>query len=114
MIERIEMVTGTEWVEALCCARNVCEYMLYGSFVHDSARHCAEHVPTSQTHCLSFAAAAPDRATIEATLRTAREDEVACSTAGLAATSIDRLSAVLTAPADGAMQPAAASLSPAG
>jgi len=112
MIERIEMVTGTEWVEALCCARNVCEYMLYGSFVHDSARHCAEHVPTSQTHCLSFAAAAPDRATIEATLRTAPEDEVACSTAGLAATSIDKLSAVLAAQAEQEARVAPAAVSP--
>jgi Family of unknown function (DUF6492) len=114
MVERIEMVTGTEWVEALCCARNVCEHMLYGSFVHDSVRHCAEHVPTSETHCLRFATAAPDRATIEATLHTAREDEVACSTAGLAATSIDLLGTVLAAQPDREMPVPQASLSPAG
>jgi len=99
MIQRIETVTGVEWVEALCRARNICEHELYGSFVHDSASHRLEHVSTSQTRTLSFAAPAPDRATIEATLRTAREDDVACSTAGLAASSIDLLGKVLAADA---------------
>jgi Family of unknown function (DUF6492) len=103
MVERIETVTGVEWVEALCRARYVSEYMLYGAFVHDSPRHRSDHVPTSSTHCLSFARPAPDRATIEATLRTAREDDVACSTAGLAASSIDVLGAVLAAGAEHAV-----------
>jgi hypothetical protein len=97
MIERIETVTGVEWVEALCQARNACEYMLYGCFVQDSARHRSEHVSTSHAPCLRFGLPAPDRATIEATLRTASVSEVACSAAGLAATSVDNLSAVLTA-----------------
>ena len=111
MIDRIEMVTGIEWVEALCSTRNICEYALYGSFVQDSARHRAEHVSTSHTRCLSFVASAPDRATIEATLRTAREDDVACSTAGLAATSIDRLGRVLAEQAEQETRVAPASVS---
>jgi hypothetical protein len=97
MIERIEAVTGVEWVEALCQARNACEYMLYGCFVQDSARHRSEHVSTSHAPCLRFGLPAPDRATIEATLRTASVSDVACSAAGLTATSVDNLSAVLTA-----------------
>src|SRR5689334_14450975 len=97
MIERIETVTGVEWVEALCHARNVCEYMLYGCFVQDSPRHRSEHVTTSHTRCLSFGLPAPDRATIEATLRTADDSDVACSAAGLTATSVANLSIVLTA-----------------
>jgi len=112
MIERIEAVTGVEWVEALCRARNICEHALYGSFVHDSARHGPEHVSTSQTRCLSFAVSAPDRATIEATLRTAGEDDVACSTAGLAASSIHALGAVLAARGEGETAVAQGSLSP--
>jgi uncharacterized protein DUF6492 len=112
MIERIETVTGVEWVEALCRARNVCEHVLYGSFVHDSARHRLEHVSTPHTRSLSFAAPAPDRATIEATLRTARDGDVACSTAGLAMSSIDILRAMLAA-RDGDTESAKASLSPA-
>jgi len=114
MIERIETVTGVEWVEALCRARNICEHALYGSFVHDSADHGPEHVSTSRTRCLSFAASAPDRATIEATLRAAGEADVACSAAGLSASSIDVLGAVLAARAAEAMRAAQASLSPAG
>jgi len=104
MIERIETVTGVEWVEALCHARNVCEYMLYGCFVQDSPRHRLEHVTTSQTRCLRFGLPAPDRATIEAMLLTADDSDVACSAAGLTATSVDNLNAVLAAQADREMQ----------
>jgi len=104
MIERIENVTGVEWVEALCHARNICEYMLYGCFVQDSPRHRLEHVPSSHARCLSFGLPAPDRATIEAMLMTADDSKVACSAAGLTATSVDHLDAVLTAQARGEMQ----------
>jgi hypothetical protein len=104
MIERIETVTGIEWVEALCHARNVCEHMLYGCFVQDSPRLRSEHVSTSHARCLHFGLPAPDRATIEATLRTAGDGDVACSAAGLTATSVDGLSAVLAAQARGEMQ----------
>jgi Family of unknown function (DUF6492) len=104
MIERIETVTGVEWVEALCHARNVCEYMLYGCFVQDSPRHRSEHVATSHARCLSFGLPAPDCATIEATLRTADDGDVACSAAGLTATSIGNLTVVLAAQARAEMQ----------
>jgi Family of unknown function (DUF6492) len=104
MIERIETVTGVEWVEALCHARNVCEYMLYGCFVQDSPRHRSEHVTSSHARCLRFGLPAPDRATIEATLRTADDSDVACSAAGLTATSIDNLTLVLDAQARAEMQ----------
>ena len=114
MIERIETVTGVEWVEAVCRARNICEHALYGAFVHDSPRHGPEHISTSQTRCLSFPVSAPDRATIDATLRTAGENDVACSTGGLAASSLDILGTVLAARAEGEMQVPQPSLSSAG
>ena len=104
MIERIETVTGVEWVEALCRARNVCEYMLYGHFVQDSPRHRLEHVATSHARCLRFGLPAPDRATIEAMLRMADGSDVACSAAGLTATSVDNLNAVLATQARTEMQ----------
>jgi hypothetical protein len=104
MIERIETVTGIEWVEALCHARNICEYMLYGCFVQDSPRHRLEHVASSHARCLSFGLPAPDRATIGAMLRSADDSEVACSAAGLTAASVDNLNAVLTAQARSEMQ----------
>jgi hypothetical protein len=104
MIERIETVTGIEWVEALCHARNICEYMLYGYFVQHSPRHSLEHVTTSHARCLRFGLPAPDRATIEAILRTADGSDVACSAADLTATSVDNLNAVLAAQARGEKQ----------
>jgi hypothetical protein len=104
MIERIETVTGVEWVEALCHARNICEYMLYGCFVYDSPRQRLEHVSSTNVRCVRFGQLAPDRATIEATLRTADEGNVACSAAGLTATSVDSLRAVLAAQAHAEMQ----------
>jgi hypothetical protein len=104
MIERIETVTGVEWVEALCHARNVCEYMLYGCFVQDSPRHRSEHVTTSHARCLSFGLPAPDCATIEATLRIADDSHVACSAAGLTATSVNNLGTVLAAQARSEME----------
>jgi len=100
MIERIETVTGVEWVEALCRARNVCEYMLYGYFVQDSPRHRLEHVTTSHARCLRFGLPAPDRATIEAMLRMADGSDVACSAAGLTATSVNNLNSLLAAQAN--------------
>jgi hypothetical protein len=99
LIERIETATGVEWIEALCHARNVCEYMLYGLFVQDSPRHRREHVTTSHARCLRFGLPAPDRPTIAAMLRTAVDSDVACSAAGLTATSIHNLDAVLAAQA---------------
>jgi hypothetical protein len=104
MVERIETITGAEWVEALCHARTISEYMLYGSFVQDSPEHRSEHASTSDTRCLSFGPPAPDQATIEAALRTAAETYVALSTAGLPLTSIDILGAVLAAQASGQQQ----------
>ena len=104
MIERIETVTGVEWVEALCDARNVCEYLLYGFFVQDSPRYHLEHVATSHARCLRFGLPALDRATIEAMLRTADDSDVACSAAGLTATSVDNLTVVLAAQARAEMQ----------
>jgi len=104
MIERIETVTGVEWVEALCHARNVCEYMLYGCFVQDSVRHRSEHVTTSQARCVNFGLPAPDRATIEAMLRTADDSNVACSAAGLTASSVANLTVVLAAQARAEVQ----------
>jgi Family of unknown function (DUF6492) len=104
MIERIETVTGVEWVEALCHAHHVCEYMLYGRFVQDSPRHRLEHVTSSHARCLRFGLPAPDRATIEAMLRMADASDVACSAAGLTATSVDNLNAVLAVRARGELQ----------
>jgi hypothetical protein len=90
MIERIEAATGSEWVEALCRARDISEYMLYGTFVQHSPRHMAGHVLTSSKHCLSYwGAEALDRAALEAMLRDAGNDYVAFSAASFSGTPVE-------------------------
>ncbi len=54
MASRIEAVAGIDWVEALCRAHGISEYMLYGYFVRDEARLSAQHALTSHTPCLSY------------------------------------------------------------
>ena len=48
MTARIEAVTGLEWVEALCRARSISEYMLYGYFVCNNADAMRRHRLTTQ------------------------------------------------------------------
>lgn len=54
MASRIEAVAGLDWVEALCRAHGISEYMLYGYFVRDEARLSARHTLASHTPCLSY------------------------------------------------------------
>lgn len=78
MIARIETITGIEWVEALCRARDISEFMLYGTFVQNSPLHMAEHFSTSRTLCLGGRVAkALDSTSIETMLRSADDDHVA-------------------------------------
>jgi hypothetical protein len=53
MTKRIEEVAGLEWTEALCRARAISEYMLYGYFVQSDKRYMAEHSLTSKKFCVS-------------------------------------------------------------
>ncbi len=95
MVERIEAVTGGEWVEALCRARNLSEHLLYGCFVQNSPRHQSDHALTKRTHYLNWCATELDRTSIEAALQTASEHYVALSAARFAGPSIDILRAIL-------------------
>jgi hypothetical protein len=90
MIERIETVTGLEWVEALCRMRNFSEYMLYGFFVQNSLRHMPQHFATERQQCLSYwGTDALDRSAIERMLGEAGEDYVALSAASISGTPVD-------------------------
>lgn len=95
LIERIEAVTGAEWIEALCRTRAFSEHMLYGYFVQNNRQHLSEHVSTSRARCLSWDANMLDRAAIEATLQSAGEDCVAFSAARFAGSSTDTLRSAL-------------------
>ena len=96
MIERIEQVTGLDWVEALCRARDISEYMLYGHFVRNSAGFMHDHRATTKNLCLSYwDAAALDKPTVERMLRSAAADYVAFSAASFSDTPVHRVRSVL-------------------
>jgi len=95
LIERIEAVTGAEWVEALCRTRTFSEHMLYGYFVQNNRQHLSEHVSTSRAQCLSWDTSTLDRAAIEARLQAAGDGCVALSAATFTGLPLDTLRAAL-------------------
>ncbi|HLH98875.1 MAG TPA: DUF6492 family protein [Xanthobacteraceae bacterium] len=101
MIERIEHVTGCDWVEALARRRDISEYLLYGHFVASTPRFACEHRPTAKELCLSYwDSAALDESKIERMLRGAASRYVAFSAASFSDTPVERLRAVLSRLAD--------------
>jgi len=96
MTERIEQVTGLDWTEALCRARDISEYLLYGHFVSNSARFMSEHRGTTRNPCLSYwGAAALDTPAVERMLRSADASYVAFSAASISETPVQRVRSVL-------------------
>jgi hypothetical protein len=89
MTGRIEQVTGLEWVDALCRAREISEYMLYGYFVRNDPTFGADHRLTTSMPCLSYwDAGALDQPTLERMLRSAGESYVALSAASFSGTPV--------------------------
>jgi hypothetical protein len=96
MIARIEQVTGLDWIEALCRARDISEYMLYGAFVRNAESFMKEHRCTTKNLCLSYwDAAALDKPAVERMLRSAATDYVAFSAASFSETPVQRVRSVL-------------------
>jgi hypothetical protein len=96
LIERIEQVTGLDWIEALCRARDISEYTLYGNFVRNTASSMHDHRCTTKNLCLSYwDAAALDTPAVERMLRSAAGDYVAFSAASFSETPVHRLRSVL-------------------
>jgi Family of unknown function (DUF6492) len=96
MIERIEQVTGLDWIEALCRARDISEYMLYGHFVRNTASVMRDHRCTTRELCLSYwDAAALDDAALERMLRSDAGDKVAFSAASFSGTPVQSVRSVL-------------------
>ena len=54
MTGRIEALRGLEWVEALCQARDISEYMLYGYFVLSNPGFSGQHRLTEEKLCVSY------------------------------------------------------------
>jgi len=89
MTGRIEQVTGLGWVDALCRARDVSEYMLYGYFVRNDPSFSADHRLTARMSCLSYwDADALDQQALERMLRSAGESYVALSAASFSRTPV--------------------------
>jgi hypothetical protein len=89
MTARIEQVTGLGWVDALCRARDISEYMLYGYFVRNDPGFSAYHRLTARMSCLSYwDADALDQPALERMLRSARENYVALSAASFSGTPV--------------------------
>lgn len=49
MIDRIESVSGRDWVATMCRDRDFSEYMIYGRYVSHTATAMARHAPTSES-----------------------------------------------------------------
>jgi hypothetical protein len=125
MTARIEAVTGLEWAEALCRARSISEYMLYGYFVRHDADAMRRHRLTMETPCLSYWEAEPlGEAAIERMLRGAGGNRAAFSAQSISGTPVSRIRAVLhhlqndaaepSAPLPPRMDPAPAGMAPLG
>jgi hypothetical protein len=96
MLERIEQVTGVEWLEALCRARDISEYTLYGYFVRNTASLMSDHRCTTKDLCLSYwEGAALDQSAVERMLRAAAPDHVAFSAASFSGTPVQQVRSVL-------------------
>ncbi len=97
MIARIEEVAALEWMDALCRARDISEYMLYGYFARGNAAAAASHLPTTKKLCLSYwDAEALDRPALDRMLREAGEGYVAFSAASFSGTPVDLIRAALS------------------
>jgi hypothetical protein len=96
MVERIEQVTGSDWIEALCHARDISEYLLYGHFVRNNPRFMQDHRATTKNPCLSYwEPTALDTPAVERMLRSADPTYVAFSAASISETPVQRVRAVL-------------------
>jgi hypothetical protein len=96
LTERVERVTGLEWVEALCCAREISEYLLYGAFVRHDAAAKARHRATSRKLCASYwECGALDEPGIRGMLGGADANYVAFSAASFSATPIEAIRSAL-------------------
>jgi hypothetical protein len=96
MLERIEQVTGVDWLEALCQARDISEYTLYGYFVRNTPGFMSDHRGTTKNLCLSYwDGVALDQPAVERMLRSAAPDYVAFSAASFSETPVQRVRSVL-------------------
>jgi hypothetical protein len=96
MTARIEQVTGLHWVDALCRAHAISEYMLYGYFVRNDSALLCDHRLTSESPCLSYwDEAALDQPALKRLLQSATDQYAAFSAASFSGTSVEDIREVL-------------------
>jgi hypothetical protein len=96
MIERIGQTTGLDCIEALCRARDISEYLLYGNFVRSVPALMADHRSTTDNLCLSYwEADALDAPAVQRMLAAAADSHVAFSAASFSETPVEQLRSVL-------------------
>jgi hypothetical protein len=96
MTTRIEEVTKLHWVDALCRAHAISEYMLYGYFVRNDSAFLCDHRPTSDSPCLSYwEGTALDQPALKRILQSATDQYAAFSAASFSGTSVQDIREVL-------------------
>ncbi len=93
MVDRIEAVNRSSWIEAVCRARyELSEYMLYGHFVLTTEAHAREHNLTESSLCISYFDKQPlKQAAALEMLSCGSADQVGFSAASYSGTSIDMI-----------------------
>jgi hypothetical protein len=92
MVDKIEQVTGLDWVEALAKIHGFSEYMLYGYFVQNDERFAGQHTLSLRTPCISYWD--PPRlgkTELNQLLRGADEHDVAFSVASFSGTPVQSI-----------------------
>jgi Family of unknown function (DUF6492) len=96
LTERIESVTGQDWIEALCKTREFSEYMLYGYFVQNDAACSLRHTAVPDTPCVSYwDDPRLSKRELQDLLRRADKDDVAFSIASFSGTPVDTIRAAI-------------------
>jgi len=96
MTARIETVTGLDWIEALCRARAISEYMLYGAFVRNNPDFLRDHRLTDESSCLSYWEDEPlGEAALESMIRAAGDKYAAFSAQSFSNTPVSSIRSVL-------------------
>jgi hypothetical protein len=93
MVDRIEAVSGSSWIEALCWAgHGFAEYMLYGRFIMTDEAHAKDHKLSDTSLCISYFDKKPlEQAAVLKLLHQGTSEQVGFSAVARSSTSIDMI-----------------------
>ena len=114
LTQRIEAITGVEWIEALCRIREFSEYLLYGYFVQNDPASATAHTVVASTPCISYwERSTLSKDELNALLRGADRHDVAFSIASFSGTPVSTIRAAIVEN-NAILAPAAPKTEPAG